>query len=654
MSAERIREWIGRYAVPGVSTGFVFLLLYQAYTMFLGRALFTVYFVLFALLVSTLNFIRESGNSIFKIIREKRLLWIGALLMVMASLSTLYLAWNFTDLTWRAGSNTTADYVFGLMLIIPVMMMAWKKGGLFLILLILLSLFYMFFGKAFPGMLKHGGFTLKDLLVVQVLALSDSGLFSAATQVVATWVAIFIVYAGIIQGYGAFDSIFKCSLVLCRKKLDLIPQIPILVSLLFGSISGAASANVGATGSFTIPLMKRYNLPPTLAGGIEAVASSGGQVMPPVMGATGFLMAMLLGVTYIDVMLVGIIPALLFYWVFAFGVYVATRGLVRLPGNDVDEADTRYDAEAQKITGQDILNLVPLALSVSLMLICLIYLRMEVLQAALYGIISFAVTQFIKEILFQRHFRTLVDFGKKFVRGASIGCSVAANVGAMVAGMALLLKALTATALAPKISYMMVDVGKDSVIVLLLLIWVISLMFGMAVSTLIVYLLVVVLAVPALEALGIAPMISHFIIFYFAAISMITPPTAPASLVAAGIAEDDFLQTSFQAIRVGLPLFILPFTFFTYPELILVNPHTWYIVCLAAVGFMGISYSLNYPGIAPRDMIYRILTLIGGVFVSFHGFFYSDGKMISGFVAVAIIGLIIKNLTKREALLAGG
>jgi len=654
MKENSLRNVIYSYAIPFFSVIFVLFLLYQAYTLFIGRARFAVFFVLFALVVSALNFIADPVNSLFKIIKGKRLIIAGFLLIALSMVTTLYLAINFNALSWRAGANTTIDYTFALVLLIPVLLMAWKRGGDVLILLVLFALVYMTFGPAFPGFLKHGGFGIRELLTVQVLSLADSGLLCAATQVVATWVAIFIVYAGIIQGFGAFDAILKGSFVVCRKKLDLVPQVPIVASLLFGSISGAASANVGATGSFTIPLMKRYGLHPRLAGAIEAVASSGGQVMPPVMGATAFLMAMLLGVSYLDVMLCGFIPALLFYWVFAYGVYDATKGSIQSPISDLGKGKVSVEEEEYGFTRKDIVKLIPMCISVAVILIILMYFRMDVLQAALYGIIAFLTAQLLFELFSSRKIGVFLEFGRKFVRGATIGAGTAANVGAIVAGMALILKALTATALAPKISYMIVDIAGGSLVILLILIWAICLLFGMAVSTLIVYLLVVVLTAPAMEGLGIVPMVSHFIIFYFAAISMITPPTAPASLVASGIAGESFMKTAFQAMRVGMPLFILPFTFVTYPELILFNSRTLLAVFLVVVGFMGISHCLNSRKTHWQGILVRAISLAGGGFISFHAFFYPEGRIIAVFVAVCILLLLGRNVIIQKLKMANG
>jgi TRAP transporter 4TM/12TM fusion protein len=645
---KQIRSLVNNYAIKLLSCAYVLFFLYYAYTGFLERARFSLFFLLFSLTASGLRFMLDSRSSFFKVIRGKSLVITSVVLIVFSISATLYLMINFNYLSWSVGANTTIDFIFAFLLLIPILLMSWKRGGSSLIILILIALFYMIFGRLLPGALAHGGFDLKELLVVQVLSLADSGLLGAATQVVATWVAIFIVYAGIIQGFGAFDSILKGTFVISRNRINLAPQLPVISSLFFGSISGAASANVGATGSFSIPLMKKYGLPPKLAGAIEAVASTGGQVMPPIMGSTAFLMASLLGVSYVKVMLHGFVPAFLFYVIFAFGVYEAAKTYLGLPTSNLAKQGTDISAEAYNFTKQDMLKLIPLSISVLVILVCLIYLRFQILQAALYGILSFLIAQIIFEAFTSRKLNIFLDFGKKFVSGVTIGSLTAADIGVMVAGMALILKALTATALAPKISYMMVDLSGDSLIVLLVLTWIVSFLFGMAVSTLIVYLLVAVLAVPAMEALGVPTMISHFLIFYFAAIAMITPPTAPASLVAAGIAGESFMKTAFEAVRVGIPLLLLPFTFVTYPELILVNSQTWYAFLVITVAFMGISHCLNSRKRHLKDFFVRALSLLLGLFICFHPFFWTKDKTLSLLMALAILLLVGRNLIAQS------
>jgi TRAP transporter 4TM/12TM fusion protein len=507
--------------------------------------------------------------------------------------------------------------------------------------LIAFSIFYMFFGNIFPGILRHGGFTLKEFLEVQILSLSDSGLLGAATQVVATWVSIFIIYAGIMQGFGVFETIFKGSLILTRNRSILIPQLAVLSSLFFGSVSGAASANVGATGSFTIPLMKKFGMPPYVAGAIEAVASTGGQVMPPIMGSTAFLMASFLGVSYGEVMIHGFIPALLFYGVFAYSVYLVSQTYIASQdiGSDIEIEKQLMEV---KFTVHDFVNLIPLLLSIATICISLVIIQLEILQAALYGILTFLLFQIVVEFFNRKKVSTFYEILKKFTKGAIIGSMTAADIGVMVAGMSLLLKALTATSLAPKISYLMVDVAGNSIFLLMILTWIVCFVFGMAVSTLIVYLLVSVLVVPAMKSIGVQPMISHYIIFYLSSMAMITPPTAPASLVASGIAKASFMRTAFSAIKLGMPLFILPFAFIVYPEVIIINRYSILAIPYITLSMIYISWANFSPRRNIFDLVIRGVILLGGFANIFFPYFYQRNLIII-FILTVLYAVIIIN-----------
>lgn len=633
-----MKNFINRL-VSITSVIFVLFLLYYAYALFVSRPRYSIFFLLFVLVIFQLNFMEDKRNSLFGLLQGKWLIAAGFLLIAISLTVMFYLAFNYTDLSWRVGANTRADFIFAFLILIPILLASWKAGGNILLVLILFSFFYIYCGRIFPGILAHSGLSLGELLEVEVLSMADGGLFSTVIQVVGTWVAIFIVYAGLASGFGVFDYILKGSVVIARKSVYLLPQLPVIASLFFGSISGAASANVAATGSFTIPLMKKYGISPSMAGAIESVASTGGQIMPPIMGATAFLIAMMLGKSYLIVMLHGFIPALLFYGTFAMAVYVSTKEVIQPLASTIEKGRDQW-GEEYTFTKKDLFGLVPSIVSIAVILITLIYFLMDPLRSALYGIIALLISQLLYELIHSRKASAFLDFGRKFAKGARTGAVSAAQIGAITAGMALIIKALTVTALAPKISFAIVDIGKECLPLLLLLIWIICIMFGMAVSTLVVYLLVIVLTAPALDAIGIEPMVSHFMVFYFAALAMITPPVAPASIVGAGIAGANFMKTAFTAVRMGAPLFILPFSFATYPELICVNSQSWSAIFLVGTGLLGISYALNSPKRGWGDIIIRCVFFILGGFILFYPMFFSINRVIALVLGVGILALL--------------
>jgi TRAP transporter 4TM/12TM fusion protein len=631
-----------------VSVIFVIFLLYYAYTLFVSKPRYSTLFILFILVIFLLNFIGDSKNTLFGVVKGKWLIGVGSLLIAISLFTMIYLALSYTDLSWRVGANTSTDYIVAFLILIPIVLTSWKAGGNILFLLILVSLFYIYCGWLFPGIFSHPGFSFKELLEIEILGMADGGLFSTVIQVVGTWVAIFIVYAGILSGFGAFDYILKGSFSIARRSIYLLPQVPIIASMFFGSISGAASANVAATGSFTIPLMKRYGIPRAIAGGIESVASTGGQVMPPVMGATAFLMAMILGKSYLEIMLHGFVPALLFYGTFAVAVFVATKEKIKPLTREIGKKADLW-GEEYGFTKKDILGLLPTIVSLVVLLIALIYFLMDPLTAALYGIVALMITELLYKLVTVRKVRVFLDFAKNFHRGARSGAISTAQIGAITAGMALIIKALTVTALGPKISFAIVDISAGFVPLLLVLIWAICIIFGMAVSTLVVYLLVIVLVAPVLDTAGVAPLVSHFMIFYFAALAMITPPVAPASIVAAGIAGETFMKTAFQAVRLGAPLFILPFAFATFPEIIYLTHKTWSAILLVGVGLLSVSYALNSPKSEWVDVFVRVIAFIVGGFILFHPMVYPISRISAGIISVGLLillgrGLIVQKL----------
>ena len=214
-----------------------------------------------------------------------------------------------------------------------VLYLTYRAFGAAFVGVVVVSIGYAYFGASIPGLMGHSGIGGRQ--IVNVLALEFDGFFGSITQIVAAWVALFLLYAGLMRGYGAFDLIMRLSFKTAKYLRSGVAQSAVVSSLIVGSINGAQTANAAMTGSFTVPLMKNSGMEGESAGGIEAVASSGGQIMPPVMGAAAFVMASLLtGVGYVDVLIAGIVPALVFYVSVAIGVHYMAVG--QLPEGGVD------------------------------------------------------------------------------------------------------------------------------------------------------------------------------------------------------------------------------------------------------------------------------------------------------------------------------
>lgn len=535
--------------------------------------------------------------SIQKILIKGRFLGIGGKWLIAGGLffiaiflaATLYLFFQYLPMLMdRAGDYTDLDVLVGAVIVASLFLLIWKEGGFALFALIIFFLLYFYFGNLFPGLFHHSGFSVRRIIEETIIGFE--GVYGIVLLTVSTWVAIFLIYAGIIRGFGALDTIVKGCTILFSKRRTLIPQIPVVASLVFGSFSGAATANVAGTGSFTISIMKKFGITPKLAGAIESVASSGGQIMPPLMGATAFLMASFLGVSYLHIVAVGFLPALLFYLTLAFSVYWRTAEQM--------SGDSSVFIEEATWSRKDWLNLAPLFLSVGVLFTRLTML-VPMMRACIESIFIFIIAQMVYDLILGLKRKAVseifMDFGRNLLNGIK-GCAPsAAGIGIIGASMGLIVRVLTATGLGPKLSSELVDISHGILPLLLLLTMILCLLFGMAVATLGVYVLTTFIAAPALLEIGIPIMATHFMIFYLGNMSFVTPPVAPAALVASGIAGSSFMATAWLATRLGLPLFLLGIAFVYHPELVIWAPQTPLAGILVFIGLIGAASALHMP-----------------------------------------------------------
>lgn len=626
-------ERLFRYALIISSFALATLVVLFAYTLWTTQAHYSVLFLMFSLVICILAGAGNSGsaNSRFGIKKA-----VSLVLIVLSITASVYFYLEYVDLLYRVSANSNLDLLFGVLILIPLMALIWKEGGWVLSLLIVILLLYSKFGYLLPGLLFHKGLSYER--IVEMTVLNFEGIYGFVNQVVATWVAIFIVYAGLIQGFGTFEVIMKICVKVGRKYKYGLPQIPVLTSMIFGMFSGAAAANVAATGSFTIPLLKKVGFPPWFAAAIESVASTGGQIMPPIMGATAFLMASLLGMSYSEIMLIGFIPALIFYVTVGFSVYLLSMRYLTIPSYKTEITD-----DEMVITKKEYLKLIPLILSLGILLVSVTYFLIPLMRSALYGTISFLAAEFIYEFLVSRN-TLLRDFSLGILNGVKLGAVPAASIGVVGAAMGLIIKTITVTALAPKLSFLMVDLAHGFFPLLVFLVLLVSLLFGCMVATLAVYVLVVFLAAPALAEFGIPHLVTHFIIFYFSAAAMITPPVAPAALVASGIAGTGFMRTGWESMKMGMPFLALPLAFLNYPELLIIGPNTIVAVLLVQLALLLISYALYASGWNVLMLIKRTMSALAwGILL------FCPIKSLNIVIALVVIGAVAFTTYKRRS-----
>lgn len=479
-------------------------------------------------------------------------------------------------------------------------------GGTVLVLLLIALLFvsrlifgvvsiglvFSYFGPYMPFFLQHQGLSIRRIITMNTVEFQ--GVFGTLLQVVATWVVMFVLLSAVIEKYGGMAKFVKGVTRITARRRVQVGQVAVLSSMIFGSINGATTANVATTGSFTIPLMKQNGYPPRLAAALEAVASCGGQVLPPVMGTSAFIMAELIEPGYTEIVLSAIVPALLFY----FSIFVSIELYTRKYGSTSNTLSDDLPKRSKRKKFTSLLgNYEYLAMFVVL-IYWLVYIRSDPMLAAFYSISTLVGLHFVRAvhegITGESNLRaSLIRFGRENVEAAIRSAESVMGITIMVASLGIVVRAFIVTGLAQNLSTQLVLLAGGSIVLIILFSAVASMIFGMGMPTVAAYLLVALFVAPPLaKVVGAGPLAIHMFVFYFAIVSNITPPIAVAVVVGQGIAGSSFLETSVDALKMGSPMFVLPFLFLTSESLLQLSPMTGVTVIIVAVGFVALSIAL--------------------------------------------------------------
>ncbi|WP_352426265.1 TRAP transporter permease [Aminomonas paucivorans] len=481
---------------------------------------------------------------------KERIPWYDFLLAGAGVYAALYLVIFFDALTARAGLPTTMDLVMGFLTIALLLEATRRISNPVLPIIAVVSLLYCYFGRYMPDMFAHRGFNIPR--IVNHMYLGTEGIFGVPLGVSSTFVFMFILFGSVLEKTGMGKFIIDLALALAGWSTGGPAKVAVLSSGLMGTISGSSVANVCTTGMFTIPLMKSVGYKPYFAGAVEAVASTGGQIMPPVMGAGAFILAQFLGVPYIEVALAAIVPALLYYFAVLVQVHFEANrlGLKGLPRNQLP-------ALFPLLKSQGFL-LIPL--------IAIIYFLLAgytPLKAAFNGIIVSYVLSFLnKETRL-----TPVRLKEAFEAGArgAIGVACACACVGMVVGMA------TLTGLGLRIAGAIVTLAGGKLLPTLLLTMFASILLGTGLPTTANFIVTSMMAAPALLQFGVPPMAAYMFVFYFGIAADLSPPVALAAYAGAGIAGDDPMKTGFTAFKLALAGFLIPYIYVYNPMLLLID-----------------------------------------------------------------------------------
>ena len=537
------------------------------------------------------------------------------------------------------GPNTTDLVVAGLGILL-VLEFARRTAGLVMPMIVLVFIGYCFAGPFLPGILYHRGIAF-DLLLVELIG--NNGVLGSIVQVSASFIIMFVVFATFLQKSKAGDYFNDLALILVGRLRGGPAKVTVLSGIMFGAVSGSAVANVVASGTFTIPMMRRVGYDRATAGAIEATSSTGGQITPPVMGAGAFIMAEVLGIPYTEIALAGLIPALLFYWANYTHCDLNARKL-GIRGLSREELP-RWSVIARRAY-----MAVPLV-----MLVVMLVQGFSPFRAAAWGIAATLLimvgTALAHRLMVAREgivsgtMGALVETAADTYDALHGSMKEVMQLVAVCAAAGIVAGVIGVTGIGGRFATMLLDLAGASALLAMIFAMVVAVILGMGVPTTAAYAIAAAVVAPGLIRMGVMPLVAHMFIFYFAILSAITPPVALASFAAASMAQADMWRTSVIAVKLGLATFIVPFMFWLSPALLAQGPLPEILQAFATAAF-GV-YLLacsteGWMGPAPLPLPLRLAAAAAGLLLMIPETWTDLAGLMGG------VGLLVWQLRKPE------
>lgn len=535
--------------------------------------------------------------------------WICVIALVAIS---FYVILHFEDYMQMMQNNmpSVTLYVGGLIMTLLVLEAGRRTLGPILPIIAIITILYALFGANMPGLFGHRGYNLRRVVST---VFGDQGIYGTATATCASNVYLFLLFAAYLNASGA-DKIFQdIAIALAGKKRGGPAKMAVVASAFFGTISGSCVANVVSTGAFTIPLMKRNGYDASFAGAVEAVSSTGGQIMPPIMGAAAFVLADVAGIPYAQVCIAAFLPAVMYY---CCELKMVDLEAVRynLKGLDPENLPSLKDA---------VLRGMKLFVPVFVLLFLMLAVGTTPMRSAIWATVAIIVMGFL-----DKYDRMTT---KQLLDGAVACGKTLTSVIAACATAGIVVAMFSLTGLGLKFSNFIVQMGGSQVIISLILSMVVCAVLGMGLPTTAAYIVCATAIAPALITLGIDKLAAHLFLLYFASLSAITPPVAVASYAAAGLAEENPMKVSMKAVKIGIVGFILPFAFVLNTDYLHLGFDFMTLITWVCAIVICISLACAFQGYVEQKitMPERILYLIVCGLVIQHHYIYS------------IIGIII-------------
>ncbi len=495
---------------------------------------------------------------------------------------------------------TTFDYAVGFMGVGLIFYLTLRHFGMPLFLVCFLSLLILFFGNLIPGTLNIP--EVKWFLISEKLWYSTDGVFGRPVAVVGQIVLVFILFGAILEASGAGATLLKFAFAVTGPLRGGPAHAAIVGSASFGTMNGAAVANVVTTGVFTIPMIKRTGFQPKFAGAVEATASTGGQIMPPVMGAVAFLMADITGIPYLKIVVAAAIPALMYYFSLFTVVWLEARRMGMKP---------TPKSERVSLTGADWIRSISFFVPLGVIVAVLLTGR-TAQNAGFYGLI----TAFVLSLILYPEFRSIRVILQALMRGGR----TCATIMIVVAAIGFVVGMVNMSGLGIKFAAAILTIAGDSLFLSLVVVAVGCLLLGMGVPVGAAYLIIVLIIGPAIGKLGLSLLLTHLFVIYYAVLSAITPPVAVAAFAAAPIAGSKPIETGVVAVRLAIAGFLIPFIFVYHPSVVLLEEGFSYAGLAWGVGafiFSTAAIATSLGGFSRADIgiVQRTVRLIAGVTV---------------------------------------
>lgn len=537
------------------------------------------------------------------------------LLAIIGAATPMYVVVTYNEIVMRAGTVTDLDFAFGTIGLIMVIEGCRRVVGKPMVIVALVFIAYAFAGPYLPDAIAHRGVSLSDL--VAHLYFTTEGIFGIPLGVSSTFIFLFILFGAYLESTGLGKFFIDIANSIAGWASGGPAKVTVLASGMMGTISGSSVANVVGVGSFTIPMMKKLGYNKEFAGGVEAAGSTGGQIMPPIMGAAAFLMAEFMGVPYLEVVKAAVIPAVLYYT----GVWIAVhleakrKGLKGIPRKELPKfKDVLFQRG-----------------HLALPLVAILFLLVDgqtPTKAALWGIIIAILASSLSKSTRMKPIQIIegLENGAKGVLGVLVACATAGIIIGVV----------TKTGVGLKLAGGLIDLAGGLLIPAMFFTMITSLILGMGVPTTANYVITSTIAAPALVQLGVPIIAAHMFVFYFGIIADITPPVALAAYAASGISGGNPLKTGVNASKLAIAAFIVPYIFVHSPVLLMVKATPLEVISAgisSIAGMWGLGVAMIGYWYTDVNPVLRVLSFIGGLML------IDPGVITDVIGAVTLIGL---------------